>query len=76
MNNKKIIKGFTMTELIATLVILGIVVAIAIPGVGKLLNKFKSDYYKELNNTIITSGKTYYRDKQNSKPSGLVGIVS
>ena len=55
-------KGFTLTEVLATLVILGILIAIAIPSVSKLQEKFKKDYYKELEGTVLASAKTYFKD--------------
>lgn len=74
MRSKSNRKGFTMTELIATLVILGIVVAIAIPGVGKLQTKFKMEYYEKLNASIIAAGKTYFKENSESLPSGTIGV--
>ena len=71
-------KGFTLTELIATLVIIGVLLMIAIPSVSNLHNKFKQNYYKELEKSVLESAKTYFRDNAESRPVNILeaSIVS
>ena len=66
--------GFTITEVVTTLVILGIVLSIAIPSVGKLQNKFKVDYYEQLNGSVLAAAKTFFKDNVESKPSGDLSV--
>ena len=75
-NNRKHIKnrGFTITEVITTLVILGVVLVIAIPSIGKLQSKFKTDYYEQLNGSVVAAAKTYFKDNAESKPKGDLAI--
>ena len=37
-------KGFTLVEIISTVIILSIILLIAVPAIGNLLNGFRTDY--------------------------------
>ncbi len=65
-------KGFTITEVLATLVILGIVIAIAVPSVSKLQEKFRKEYYDKLEGTIVAAAKTYYKDNPDKRPVNIL----
>ena len=65
-------KAFTLTEIVATLAILGVIFAIAIPGVGKLQEKFRKDYYTQLDASVLAAGKNYYKDHQDKRPVNLL----
>ncbi|MBP0725405.1 prepilin-type N-terminal cleavage/methylation domain-containing protein [Bacillus sp. RG28] len=52
-------KGLTLIELLAVIVILGIVAAIAIPAVGNIIHKSKVDAVKADAVQILSSAKTY-----------------
>ncbi|WP_379969046.1 type IV pilin protein [Ectobacillus sp. sgz5001026] len=52
-------KGLTLVELLAVIVILGIVAAIAIPSIGSIIQKSKEDGVKADAITVINSAKTY-----------------
>ena len=41
-------KGFTLIEIITTVIIIGIIAAIVIPGVSKLMKNFREEYYIKL----------------------------
>lgn len=60
MNNK----GFTLTELIVTMVLIGIVTLIALPSIAKLQSQNKNETYYEYEKVIITASKLYV-DKYN-----------
>jgi len=70
--NKKLIKGFTIVELIAIIVILGVVLLTAVPSVYKIMGKFRVDYYDKLEGTINESGKEFFNENIYAKPSGLL----
>lgn len=59
MKNKK---GFTLTEIVATLVILGVLLLIAIPTYSHFTKKFEKEYYDAKVKTISQSAKTYFQD--------------
>ena len=65
-------KAFTLTEVIATLAILGIILLIAIPGVGKLQENFRKNYYEQLDGSVLAAAKTYYKDNAEERPVNLL----
>lgn len=50
-------KGFTLVELLAVIVILGIILAIAIPAIGNILDGAKSDTTENQNELIIDAAR-------------------
>ena len=57
MKNKK---GFTLIELIAVIVILGLVLIIAIPFFSGSLKTFREEYYTSLNGNMLNAGKQFF----------------
>ena len=55
-------KGFTLVELLAVIVVLGIVLTIAVPGVTKLINKSKKNSFESSAQGLIQSAKYFYSD--------------
>lgn len=65
-------KGFTLTEILATIAILGVVLAIAVPSYNSLSKKFEKSYYEKLEGSILAAAQTYYKDNSNLRPSELL----
>ena len=65
-------KGFTIIELLAVIVILGLIMGIAIPAVNKTLADFRTKYYTKLEKSMESAGKSYLSDKKNAKPTDLL----
>ena len=65
-------RGFTLIEVLAVIVILGILIAIAVPVVNKQLNKFRDNYYRKLEASIKSAGQDYVSDKRFAKPTKLL----
>ena len=55
MNNK----GFSLTELIVTFVIMGIILSLAFPAVGRLQRENKKQIYKTYENAVEHAAKLY-----------------
>ncbi|MDD3242032.1 MAG: type II secretion system protein [Bacilli bacterium] len=54
--------GFTLVELLATLIILSAMILVAIPLVSDMLDKNDANYYKNQEGLLIISGKDYFTD--------------
>ena len=66
---KKVKKGFTLVEVIASILILGIIALVVVPIVRKNLDEVRMKTYKETVNEIIRTGKIYA--SKNSLPGKL-----
>ncbi|MRH42967.1 prepilin-type N-terminal cleavage/methylation domain-containing protein [Aquibacillus halophilus] len=53
-------KGFTLVELLAVIVILGIIVAIAVPAIGNIIDNSREDATLAERDMIIQAGKLAY----------------
>ena len=75
---KKARKGFTLVELLVSITIMGIILAIAIPSVINLQNSNKTTKYEKYAETIATSGKlytdSYNKDMFGNNSSGCYDI--
>ena len=64
-------KGFTLTELLGTIVILAIIAIIAFPAVLGLLNNSQDETDEALKNFAITGARNYVNDNMDSFPKAL-----
>ncbi|WP_261133096.1 type II secretion system protein [Bacillus sp. Marseille-Q3570] len=62
-------RGFTLVELLATIVILGIIAAIAVPSIGKLIENTKEDTHKANAMQIIEAARLYVLSEDPSATS-------
>ena len=69
MKNKK---GFTLTEILATIVILGVILAIAVPSYNSLSKKFEKEYYDKLDKSVLAAAKSYWKDNSDKRPEELL----
>ncbi|MEG0408439.1 MAG: leucine-rich repeat protein [Bacilli bacterium] len=66
-------KGFTLTELLAVFILLGIIALIAVPVMGTIKEEFKKSTFKESAKGILKAGQTFYaeNDYENFPVEGL-----
>ncbi len=69
---KKRKNGYTIIEILAVILIIGLLLAIAVPAVNKQLNDFRVNYYEKLEESIKAGGQDYISDKRFSKPKDLL----
>ena len=65
---KKDNSGFSLVELLAAIVIMGILSGIAVVGVTFLLNKAGREYYKAQESEVIMAAKSYTQDNRSFLP--------
>ncbi|WP_019154692.1 type II secretion system protein [Robertmurraya massiliosenegalensis] len=64
-------RGLTLIELLAVIVILGIIAAIAIPSVNGIINKSKEDAIKTEAKAIVNAAKLYVVDNDLASTSSV-----
>ena len=64
-------KGFTLIELVASIVILSILALLAFPAILNVLNKSNQNVNKALKQTLISSAEEYVNDNKNSFPKPI-----
>lgn len=72
MNRKINKKGFTLTEILAVIAILGVILAIAVPSYNSLSKKFEKAYYEKLEDSVLAAAKSYYKENAESRPAELL----
>ena len=68
MNKKNKKRGFTLVELLAAVVILGLLAAGVVVGVSQLIKKQKQNYYIKQEELVIQAGREYFNDNHNQLP--------
>ncbi len=61
-------KGLTLVELLAVVVIMGVLSSIAVTSVSKLLSRSAENYYKEQEDNVALAAKSYMNDHRNNLP--------
>ena len=61
-------KGFSLVELLAAIVIMGILTGVGIVSVTYLINKTEKEYYKAQESEIIMAAKSYTQDNRSFLP--------
>lgn len=72
MNRKINKKGFTLTEILAVIAILGVILAIAVPSYNSLSKKFEKAFYEKLEGSVLAAAKSYYKENAESRPAELL----
>ncbi|MDD5888968.1 MAG: type II secretion system protein, partial [bacterium] len=61
-------KGFSLVELLAAVVILGLLSTIAIVSVSAILNKAEKNHYDTQQKNIVMAAQSYAQDNRNILP--------
>ena len=61
-------KGFTLVELLAVMILLGIISLIAIPSIGKMLIRSRENAYESTKNELIKAAKKYAAEHTGELP--------
>ena len=67
-------KGFTLMELLATVVILGIISTIGIVSVNKVLEKSHKEYEVKQAKMVTTAAQSYFTDNKSLLPQKVLTI--
>lgn len=72
MNNK----GFTLTELLVTIVIMGIITGLAFPSIRKLQEENKSEEFKAYEKVLVNAAKVYMDSHTNEISNDSCWVLS
>lgn len=61
-------KGLTLVELLAVIVIIGILSSLAVTAISKLLDRSTENYYKDQEDNIALAAQSYTNDNRNLLP--------
>lgn len=68
-------KGFTLIEVLAVVIIIGILLLLVVPNVYRYLKRGTDEYYKNLENTVSLSGKDYFNDYRALLPKYINNVA-
>lgn len=68
MKNKK---GFTLVEIIAAVIILGIISIVAVIAYSGSMEEFRESYYTSLEKTMVEAGREFFSDNRTYRPSSI-----
>ncbi|MDQ0163155.1 type II secretion system protein [Aeribacillus alveayuensis] len=74
-NRVKNERGLTLVELLAVIVILGVIAAVAVPSIGNIIQKSKEDGVKADAIAILNAAKLYITEQNVDTTSGAVTIT-
>lgn len=69
-------KGFTLTELLVAVIILGIISSIVIVSVVKVMNKSHIEYAKKQNELLTEVAQNYFSDNREKLQKNILGTSS
>ena len=69
--NKLNKKGFTLVELLAALIILGLLTTLAYVSVRSILNRGDESYYKNQEEMLLLAGREYFADNRDKLPDEI-----
>ena len=64
-------KGFTLVELLATIVIVGILSIMAIAGISGLINKSRIESEKQYKRALKMAAESYYQTNKTKLPKNV-----
>lgn len=64
-------KGFTLVELLATIIILGLLSAVVYMSATSILNRGNDSYYTSQEDMLILAGREYYADHRSELPDEI-----
>ena len=68
-------KGFTLVEVLAAFVILGIIIGIGIVSYQFIMARVERNYYETLEQELLLAGSDYYNNNRNEKPVSGYSVV-
>jgi type IV pilus assembly protein PilA len=63
--------GFSLTELLAVIIVIGVIIIIALPVINGVVGTVKTNFYQNQENSLLFSGKDYFTDANERLPRTL-----